>query len=888
MIGTTKLKVIFWNCRSIRNKFMELFDYLVKNDIDICLLSETWLKHTNKLCNPTYVCIRKDREANAGGGVAILIKKCISYTMIPPISTEVIENIGIEIMSSDNKRIKVFSSYFSGGTNSLELKKKYKKDLRKLFNISGNFLFCGDFNSKHRNWGCVKANSWGNILNEFTTFFPITISHANQPTYVPTSNTFSPSNLDLVLSNIPMHLTQPIVLNEFTSDHLPVKFLLNLNFSHCENLELDYSKTNWSIYRRSIKNALYGLPKNVNDIVLTEDVDKNVEVFYESINTAIRSAVPLKVPKTNFLKLPYFIISLIRVRNYHRRQWGRYRQKSDYDLLTYYSAKIRNEIFKYRNESWKKKLSSIEKRSPPFWNICKLLRKKHTQIPPLQDDDKVVFLDDEKANLLAYKFLDYHKASVHLGTSQIENLVAQSIGKIDSQFLDTPESEFVTEEYVQDLIYETPLRKSAGHDDIKNIMIRYLPCEAVLYFTYVINSCIKLQYFPKAWKTAKIVPIWKPGKPNNIAESYRPISLLSSLSKIFEKVIKNKLFQFINANQLIPNEQFGFRQFHSTTHQIKRIANHVKISFENRKSTGLILLDIEKAFDSIWHDGLIHKLNRFNFPLYLVKLIKSFLTNRYYNVCLNNEYSDSIELPAGVPQGSVLSPLLYILYCSDFPKVENCQYAMYADDIGIFYSHEIGDEIVAKLERALRSISDYMHNWKIKLNAGKTQAIFFTRRRSPCYLPSTRLRLDTHQISWEESVKYLGVIFDKKLTYRDHVKYITEKVNIAIKMLYPLINRNSNLSKENKLVIYNSIFLSIILYACPAWGITAKSHIKKLQVCQNKVLKMMLGLPWDFSTRRLHIEANAIMVNEQIKKFTERFKIRCSISDNTLISNLYN
>lgn len=136
-------------------------------------------------------------------------------------------------------------------------------------------------------------------------------------------------------------------------------------------------------------------------------------------------------------------------------------------------------------------------------------------------------------------------------------------------------------------------------------------------------------------------------------------------------------------------------------------------------------------------------------------------------------------------------------------------------------------------------------------------------------------------------VKYLGVIFDTKLTYGDHVKSITEKVSKAIKMLYPLINRNSNLSKENKLIIYDHIFLSIILYACPAWGITAKSHIKKLQICQNKVLKMMLGLPWDFSTRRLHSESNIKMINEQIQKITERFKIRCSMTDNDLISNLY-
>lgn len=279
---------------------------------------------------------------------------------------------------------------------------------------------------------------------------------------------------------------------------------------------------------------------------------------------------------------------------------------------------------------------------------------------------------------------------------------------------------------------------------------------------------------------------------------------------------------------------------------------------------------------------------QFNFPLYLIRTVESFLKERFFCVCLNDKYSDLLEIPAGVPQGSVLGPILYILYCSDMPDFNGCNYATYADDTCLFFSHEFGQNIVTELQCALDNLVHYFQKWKIKINGEKTQAVFFTRKRKSCFYPTNQLKINGTCIPWSDNVKYLGVYMDRKLIFDLHIKRQIEKFHIARNMLYPLIKRGSYLSYENKIILAKVVFQSLFLYACPVWGVCAASHIKKLQICQNKLLKMMLNLPWYFSTRILHSNNNIKLIRDRIDTVTERFKFFSFMSENPLISNLYN
>lgn len=295
------LKIIFWNCRSIRNKFMELFDFLERENIDICLLSETWLKNNNKLFSPNYSCIRVDRETT-GGGVAILIKKSISYTELPSVKTDVIENVGIRIVANNSTNFKLYSIYFPGGSSTQERQRRFKSDLRRLFSDREPYILCGDLNSRHRNWGCRRANCYGNILTEFTTFFPITVLSTDDPTYVPASNRSSPSTLDLILTNVPNFISHPFVVDELSSDHLPIKFDLDFTPTRIGRADFDYSRANWLGFKSFLRREFNCMPMNMDDIS-TSDIDDKIEAINHNLTRAEELYIPKKANTGNYVKL---------------------------------------------------------------------------------------------------------------------------------------------------------------------------------------------------------------------------------------------------------------------------------------------------------------------------------------------------------------------------------------------------------------------------------------------------------------------------------------------------------------------------------------------------------------------------------------------------------
>ena len=176
------------------------------------------------------------------------------------------------------------------------------------------------------------------------------------------------------------------------------------------------------------------------------------------------------------------------------------------------------------------------------------------------------------------------------------------------------------------------------------------------------NICVKYSYFPNSFKCAKVIPILKKGKENKLASSYRPISLLSCLGKILEKILVKRINEFTEENNVINKEQYGFRKEHSTIHQAKRLVNIIQENKLKRRSTGIVLLDIEKAFDSVWHQGLLFKMHNFGYPQYIIQLIKSFLKDRSFQVFLKDEYSSIRQIPAGLSQGPVVTNCFLNIY----------------------------------------------------------------------------------------------------------------------------------------------------------------------------------------------------------------------------------
>ena len=623
-MADTHIKIITWNAKGIRNKFFEFLNFLNGNDVDVALITETWLSSEIKLPSSIFKCYRMDRIGQMGGGVAIFIRKSIQHSLLPIVQTKIVENIGVEILLRNQRKVKIFSVYFPGGSSS-EIKRKWlKQDLRKFFTMSGDFLLGGDFNCRHRDWGCLRANAWGNILSDLSLSLPINVFYPPCPTYFPAGSRGNPSVLDLFVSNVSSLITEPTSFPALSSDHNPV--FCDVLWSGEKKVQYfqDLKNANWKCFRRTVNVKFENDCTQLDTINCTDEVDTLIQKFTKNILSSIEESVPKLAKKDTHKNLPFNILELIKVRNVHKRNWQRYRQPFSKTMISHFNKLISNELVRHRNDEWNHRLSRLEKNGKPFWNIVRVIKSKNRKIPFLKDSSSVFYTDTEKAEELARNFSNYHLVSHNLGDSETNNLVRNTIQNINVSVEMAPLNAHVDEKCIKNIVNSLQIRKVGGLDLIKNVYLKNLPQSGIKFLTIIINACIKLMYFPGDWKKAKVVPILKAGKAPEMSANYRPISLLSSISKIYEKVIKEQILKIVSNNDIFPNEQFGFRSFHSTSHQIKRICNYVKDHRSQGRSTGMILLDIEKAFDSVWHDGLVYKMIKLNFPVYLCKIVQSF------------------------------------------------------------------------------------------------------------------------------------------------------------------------------------------------------------------------------------------------------------------------
>jgi hypothetical protein len=414
-------------------------------------------------------------------------------------------------------------------------------------------------------------------------------------------------------------------------------------------------------------------------------------------------------------------------------------------------------------------------------------------------------------------------------------------------------------------------KKSPGHDGIPNLVLKNLPRKGIAFLASLFNTCLKISYFPSTWKHSIVIVIHKPGKPSSQVNSYRPISLLPTLSKLFEKTIKTRLDSHIKNISLIPSQQFGFRSKHSTCHQLLRVSEDIIKGFERKCHTAAVFLDVSQAFDRVWHEGLLYKLRKFGFPVYLQNIVKSFLQDRTFSVKIGGVLSTSRPIKAGVPQGAILSPLLYNIFTSDMPLPVNVKTAVFADDTLLYCTNENVELATLNVQEALNDLMSWFTKWRIAINPNKSEAKIFTLRRP---LDPQNLIILNEEIPWnppDQAIKYLGVYFDRKLNWKFH---INRKINLAygkLSKLFPLLNKKSSLSVKNGVLLYKSILRPLLLYACPVWGTASAGIMKKLQTFQNKILRIILKCPWYVRNTQIHKELGIMSIEDFVKNTSQKF-----------------
>ena len=401
----------------------------------------------------------------------------------------------------------------------------------------------------------------------------------------------------------------------------------------------------------------------------------------------------------------------------------------------------------------------------------------------------------------------------------------------DISFCDTSSAEIL------DVILAQDEKKACGYDEINNKIIKKTSNVAAPYLETLFNASMKQGVFPECFKLAQVTPLFKGGDKSDLG-CYRPISLLPALSKILEKVIQVRMMSFLTENSILSEQQFGFRPKFTTEYAILDIYEKIINNLENRQTTCAIFLDLAKAFDTVSHDILLQKLEAYGIRGNCLKLFESYLKNRYQFVKIENAKSIISLIEFGVPQGSILGPLLFLLYINDLPKATNLLTKLYADDTFLCAQNDNMKLLESEINLELEKVYNWMCSNRLTLNISKSKSMIITKKRS---IEPISIKINNTELEQCSSYKYLGVLFDIDLSWKNHVDYICNKISRSIGGLATLRHRTSvSVLRE----VYYALVNSYVQYGILIWGNASQATLQPLNVLLNKAVRIITFAPF--------------------------------------------
>ena len=427
-----------------------------------------------------------------------------------------------------------------------------------------------------------------------------------------------------------------------------------------------------------------------------------------------------------------------------------------------------------------KKLNNPLLQAKTYWSILKTFYndKKIPLIPPLLVDDKFVTDIQKKANVFNKLF-----------TEQCTPLNNNSSLPVNQLFL--THSRLMSLDFDEDellIIRALNINKVHGHDDISIRMIKICDKSLIKPLMLIFKKSIRSSYYPDIWKKSNVIPVHKKND-KRLVNNYRPISLLPVFGKIFEKIIFNTIYNYLSKENLLNPNQSGFRPSDFCMNQLLAITHEIFEAFDCNPSLEVrsVFLDISKAFDNVWHEGLIYNIKSTGISGELLNLLENYLSDRYQRVVLNGQISSWTPVLAGVPQGSILGPLLFLIYIHDLPNALQSNAKLFADDTSLFAVANDKNVCANILNNDLLTISKWTFNWKMLFNPDPkkpAQEVLFSRKKQVQIHPTISLNnVEVQRVPFQ---KHLGFILDEKLNFNQHIEKINTGISVIKKLRYSL------------------------------------------------------------------------------------------------------
>ena len=834
------LKIISWNSNSIKNK-IEFKQFLTNQEFDIVALQETSLsdKQTYKVNGYNSVYHYPD-PIKHHRGLITLIRRSLCYTINQNSDNLEYQSITIKLKNQDFHFFNVYAS------PSVEL---YIQDFKPLFN-NRHSIIVGDFNAKSQTWYCEQQNARGQILDDLLLDLDFVILNNKIPTHLHHNGTTNVLDLAISTSDLSGRCQFSVVNNSFASDHNPIVISINslnpplLNFEPKWQLK----RADWDLFKLQIQQNTHKNPP----------FNPDPDIYYNNLLNIITTSADVSIPKSKIYhgkqkrihkNVPYWSVNIqtaIYSRNKARNKF--LRNKTIENGINYRKLKASAQklLKQERKAYWHNYCSTLNQFSDvkKVWSTIKSINGVHSDnfilCNSLKSKDQIFTENKDKANLIA-EFFSEVSSDKNLDPRFLQSLNSNSSST--HQVNSIPElkelnSPFTSYE-IHRAITNLPDKTAPGVDKIHYSIIKHLPTDFINVLLEFFNFLWSSGSFPNLWRHSIIVPIPKPDKDHSLPNSYRPISLTATLCKLMERLVTDRLVWILEKNDILNNNQFGFRKNRSTLDSVLKLQDYIHKALHVGKLVLAVFIDLEKAYDIVYHKILITKFRELGFTGNILTFITNFLSNRTFQVKIGNEFSDIFFLKNGTPQGSVISPILFLVIINDsLQKILHMEKSLFADDCTIYKSGPNIDYLVKQTQASLNEFQSWCITSGFKISALKTTIVLFTNSHSSNF-PEINIKLDNVRIPTSDHVKYLGVVFDSKLNWSKHVNYIINKLSRRVNILKAISSNSWGANKKTLSIVYKALFRSVMDYGSTAYFTASASQLQKIDRLKNICLRII-------------------------------------------------
>lgn len=815
-------KISHVNCRSLLAHFNDFRHEYANKGFNLIAITESWLNRdidNNLLEIENYELVRNDRRDLRGGGIAAYIGKGLSFEIILMENYEFLESLWLKIKVSGEECL-LGIIYRKPNTNIQNFFEIFEETLINMYSHFESITCIGDFNIDVSRFNDRQVSQLITICETFNLRQIIT-----EPTRI-TNN--SSSIIDLIFTNH-CNILDIGVINSTFSDHFGVFCEFQSSITEEQPLLFSFralKDINLQEFQRDLEAISF------QTIYVYESIEDQINFLNTNLINLFNKHAPIKNKKIHKRKYAPWMTDNVKFLQKLRdkalkdfkssklpEKWDYYKQLRNYtttairaEKKAFYNNKLKNCTYR---DKWKE--------------LNKIFPKKQKRVP-----DSLI-----KPNDFNKYFIDCTKNVFNsVNSYNTCNFYLNNAPNRENRFA------FQTVDLNEITKILLCIKSQAFGVDQLNITLIQLCCPFIIpYILHIINQCIIKNYFPVCWKKAFVLPLPKVQNPTDFSH-FRSISVLPTMSKILERILNSQMRAFLEFNKILPPKQSGFRGGYSCASAMADVVDEVIRARDSDRITALVLLDYTKAFDFVNHKILLAVLHFIGFTGSAIALISSFLTERVQQVKIENIVSDPLDVKNGVPQGSILGPLLFTIYTLRFYLVlKNCLYHLYADDTQLYFSFIASEYKIAekKINEDLERILEISTNHCLKLNASKSSIMLIGNRNLTSNLSNDfNIKIAGEKIPTVQKCKSLGIIIDTELRFKDHVSSILKKAYLALKLIY--IHRQY-LGQDVKKLLCDSLVLSQCNYCDVVYGWCLDySDRARLQKLQNSCIRLIFGI----------------------------------------------